>query len=183
MPTIKITDAAIEPITLAEAKLHLRVDASDDDARIGGFIAAVRQECEVILGRSLIETTWELVRDDFPDALRLDVPRVLSVEWVKYIDVNGAQQTLNPADYVLDDASEPAYVVPAYGKTWPGTRDEINAVRVRFKAGYGTTAAAVPAVIKAWLLERLEQVYRGIAAETGESMRSHPALDASRVWA
>jgi len=54
--------------------------------------------------------------------------------------------------------TEPARLVPAYGKTWPATRNEINAVEVTFTCGYGA-ASAVPEAIKAWVKLRIGAMY------------------------
>jgi uncharacterized phiE125 gp8 family phage protein len=158
MTTVKITDAATEPLTLAEAKAHCKVTHDEEDALITSLIVAVRKACEQQTGRTLITTTWECVLDSFPEAVRLDFPKILSVVSVKYIDESGIEQTLSPSDYKVDTDSVPGYVVPAYGKAWPATRDEINAVRVRYTAGYGA-AAAVPENLKQWMKLQIGHFY------------------------
>jgi uncharacterized phiE125 gp8 family phage protein len=187
MTIVKITDATVEPITLAEAKLWLRVDQTDEDALIGALITSVRKAAEHEMQRTLIATTWELVVDAFPAALRLEMPKILSVASVKYIDTAGVEQTLSPADYLVDMDSEPGYVVPAYLKAWPSTRAQINAVRVRYTAGYGPAATDVPQSIVNWLRLHLEHYYRNRgAAVVGTIVASLPyadrLLDEGRVW-
>jgi uncharacterized phiE125 gp8 family phage protein len=177
MPTRKITDATTEPVTVDEAKNHLRVEHNRDDARIAMFITAARQECEQLLGRTLISTTWELTRDRFDEAIRLEWPPIQSVTSIKYDDAAGIEQTLNSLDYVLDAASEPGYVVPEIDKEWPDTQDAINAVRVRYVAGYGAAAADVPAAVKAWILLRIQMLYQGCDTDEAAKMRHHPLLD------
>ena len=49
-----------EPLTLAEAKPHLRVDLNDDDALITALISAAREQVEFLTGQRLITQTWEL---------------------------------------------------------------------------------------------------------------------------
>lgn len=148
----KLTDATVEPVTLDEAKAHLNVFESSRDSYIATLISVARQACEGQLGRTLIETTWDLTLDAFPDAIPLRMPRVVSVSSVKYIDATGVQQTLSPSSYQVDDRSEPGWIVPAYGYTWPISRDQVNAVTVTYVAGYGPDATTVPAPIKAWIL-------------------------------
>jgi uncharacterized phiE125 gp8 family phage protein len=163
VPTIKITDASTEPVSVAEAKLHLRVDAgaTDEDALIGALITAARQMAEGELRRTLVSTLWEMRTDAFPDAIALDWPRVLSIESLQYVDTGGALRALDPADFVLDASNDagPAWLVPAYGKAWPDTRDEINTVRVRYTAGYGDSADDVPAAIRQWILLHVGAMY------------------------
>lgn len=169
MALIRIAAPASEPLTLAEAKLHCRVDGNDDDARIAGFIIAARQQAEHETGRALVTQTWELVHDKFPEAFVLRKAPIQSVESVKYLDgATGTQQTLAPADYLLDKDSEPGYVVPAYGKAWPATWPVPNAVRVRYICGYGD-AAAVPQAIKQWMLLGIGTLYdQGETFVTGQ---------------
>jgi uncharacterized phiE125 gp8 family phage protein len=180
----KITDAAVEPVTLAEDKAQLRVDFADDDARITGYITAARQEAEDICQRTLITTTWESVFDGFPEdggPLRLLMARIIAASSLTYIDTAGVLQTLNPADYQVDVDSEPGYVAPGYDKAWPATRAVLNAVRVRYTAGYGAAAATVPAPIKQWLLLRITQHYNGCAGDQQAEMAQHPLLDVYRI--
>lgn len=160
-----ITAPAAEPLSLAEAKLHLRVDHADEDTLITALIVAARGCAEHETGRALVTQTWELVLDAFPEAFVLRKPPIASVTSVKYIDpATGAEQTLDLADTLLDEISEPGYLVPAYGKAWPEARATANAVRVRYVCGYGN-AAAVPAAIKQWMLLAIGTMYeqRGTA--------------------
>ena len=83
---------------------------------------------------------------------------LISVNSIKYIDQYGAQQTLDPALYKVDLVSEPARVLPAYGTTWPSTRNEINAIEITLTAGW-PNAAAVPQPIKSWMLLRIAAMY------------------------
>jgi uncharacterized phiE125 gp8 family phage protein len=176
MATLKITDATVEPLTLAEAKLHLRVDGSDEDALITALITATRTACEYRCLRTLLQTTWELTQDSFTDALRLDYPRIMAVVSVKYLDTDGVQQTLAGTEYLLDADSEPGYVVPAYGKAWPETYGQVNAVKVRYTAGYGTTADKVPAPIKQWMLLHIGHYYKNREA-TASALEPLPYAD------
>ena len=132
-----------EPIDLDAAKKHLRVEHEDEDLLITSLITAARETAEITTGRAFLTQEWELTLDAFP-AAGFDLPRppLQSVTSVKYLDVNGVEQTLATAKYLVDTRSEPGRVTPAYGEIWPSTRNVINAVTVKFKAGYG----AVPEV-------------------------------------
>lgn len=161
----KITDATVEPVTLAEAKTHLNIFESSRDTYITSLITVARTYCEELLARTLLQTTWELTLDAFPTAIPLRMARVMSVASVKYIDTNGAQQTLAGASYQLDDRSEPGWIVPAYSYTWPTTRSQANAVTVLYDCGYGTAASAVPAPIKAWILLMIGSLFENRETE------------------
>ena len=105
-----------EPVTLDEAKLHLRVDGTDENALISAMISAARESCEDRIEGAIPVTGWRLTLDAFPDAIKLPRGPVASVESVKYIDAAGVEQTLSPLDYLVDTASMQGYIVPAYGK-------------------------------------------------------------------
>ena len=174
MSLIIITQPSVEPVTLAEAKLHCKVDFVDDDALINSLITATRQQAEHITGRAFCTQTLELVLDDFPDAFRLLMPPAASVTSLKYIDTNGVEQTMAASAYSLDKDSEPGWVSPAFDTEWPETRPVPNAVRVRYVAGYGV-ASFVPAGIKSWMLMAIGTLYaqrEGII--TGTIMASVP---------
>ena len=175
MPLQLVTPPAGEPVTLLEAKQHLRVDVDDDDALIGSLIAAARQAAETITGRQLMTARWKLVLDAFPGATfthagsgatfslpahavllaKCPVQSVISIE---YLDMNGTLQTMHAEDYVLDAACEPARLSPAFGKSWPPTLPQIGAITVTFDAGYGL-ASAVPEGIKSWIKLRVGSLY------------------------
>lgn len=169
MPYRCTIQPAEEPITLAEAKNHLRLDETADDALVAALIAAARQQAEAHTGRAFVTQTWELTADRFPwfcgnrwtfdgraidrETIRLPLGTLAadSVE-ITYVDTDGATQTLAAARYQVDAASEPARLVPAYATCWPATRCQTpNAVTVAFTAGYGT-AADVPQSIKQAML-------------------------------
>jgi uncharacterized phiE125 gp8 family phage protein len=155
----RITDAATEPLTLSEAKAFLRVTHSAEDALITAMITAARQACEGEIGRSLIAQVWEKTLDCFPDAIELPNPPIIAITSVQYVDpVTAVDTFLSPTAYTLDNKSEPGWLVPAYGYDWPTPLDVINAVAVRYTAGYGS-ASAVPESIKAWIKLRVGNLY------------------------
>lgn len=179
MALIRIAAPASEPLDLATAKLHCRVDGSDDDALIAALIVAAREQAEHETGRALVTQTWELVHDAFPEAFVLRRAPIKSVTSLKYLDsADGTEQTLDPADYLLDKDSEPGYVVPAYGKAWPATWPVPNAVRVRYVCGYGL-AAAVPVAIKQWMLLAIGTMY----AQRESLISGQTASLPDRFWA
>lgn len=162
-----ITAPTVEPVTLAEAKVHLKEDLSDNDALISALIASARQTAEHELGRALVTQTWERVLDAFPqdgsttgtDAIELGRPPVISVVSVKYLDTAGIEQTLASNLYALDADRMPGWLLSAQGTTWPSTLDTVNAVRVRFTCGFGAAGSDVPAAIRQWMLVQIGHWY------------------------
>jgi len=147
-----ITAPAVEPVSLAEAKLQCRVDIGDDDALITGLIKAARESAETITRRALITQTWELVLDEFPegDEIIVPLPPLVSITSIKYKDGDGVESTFAAANYIVNTDAEPGKVVLADGASWPSTSlYPTAAIRVRFVAGYGAAGSSAPASILA----------------------------------
>lgn len=184
-----ITPASALAVTLVDAKAHLRVDVADDDALITAMIMAAAELAEQHTGRAIMAQTWELTLDAFPDALKLTRTPVQSITSIIYADSAGANQTLSGSGYALDaaDGYGYAYVVPAYGTAWPDTRDQVNAVAVRYLAGYAS-AADVPESIKSWIKLAVGSMYtnRESAVVGSGSVLSlgfaDSLLDRYKVW-
>lgn len=151
-----IEDHEDEPVTLNEAKLHCRIDSNDDDVLIIARIKVARKLAEHETRRALATQTWDLILDQFPCQREIIIPKppLQSVTYIKYVDGNGIEQTLSTDDYKVDDKNEPGKIVPAYGKSWPSTRNEVNAVTVRFICGYGEEDM-IPEAIRSWMLLKI----------------------------
>lgn len=159
-----ITAPAAEPVTLTEAKLHLRVDHDTEDDLITDLIVAAREKAEHLTGRKLISQTWEQVLDAFPgSAIDLETPPVASITSVTYTDTSGADVVLDSGDYTLDNVTDQGrgWLLPsATLSTWPSTYDAVNVVRVRFVAGYGASGASVPSRIRQFMLLEIGTIYK-----------------------
>jgi len=175
MPLQIINPPTEEPVSLAEAKAHLRVDFSDDDSLITSLIIAARQAAETLTGRQLTTARWKQVLDGFPGPSLMGVPAgrvftlpghailiakvpVQSVVSIDYLDMGSVVQTMAANTYAVDAACEPARITPVFGQIWPIALPQIGAVSVTFDAGYGP-AAAVPEGIKAWIKIRVGSLY------------------------
>lgn len=171
---VLVSGPVAEPVSLALAKTHLRVDFTDDDVLIAAYITAARELCESYTGRAFSTETWDLFLDDFPRAdyptprlppgtysagggfeaarsditLELPVNRVTAVTYIKYYDSGDVQQTLDPTLYQLDTASLPARVLPKNGQPWPDVSTTLmNTVNVRFTAGEAVPQRFAQAVL------------------------------------
>jgi len=159
----RIAAPAVEPLTLTEVKEHLRVDHNISDSLIQTYIEAATSYIDGefgLLGRALVTQTWELIIDHFPvHEIKIPLPPLQSVTSIKYDDPDGFEQTLATDQYYVDDASEPAWVVPTTAG-WPtAVLQAVNAVRIRYVAGYEATndsppdlAGNVPGAIKQAML-------------------------------
>lgn len=156
MPEKIVIPPACEPITLAEAKLHLRVTDDDQDAIISGLISAARIACEMKTRQQLIHARWTLVFDRFPMAgIGTPLPFACDVQIpgfaailphapfvdmaaITYLDMSSVLQTVDPSLYVVNDAAMPAHVSPTFGNIWPIPLPQVGAVRFTYDAGYAS---------------------------------------------
>ena len=144
-----LTPPVIEPVTVQEASRHCRVDEDIPDYfLIEGFITASRQSIEEYLRRQLLTATWKYSLDRFPNLIKLPRPPAQSVTMIEYIDENEQLQTLDPSQYQVDVASEPARVMVAKGQSWPSTSFEVfNKVQITYVAGW-TNPTLIPPPIR-----------------------------------
>lgn len=144
MSAYLLTAPAVEPLSLADAKLFLRVAHSDDDVLIASLIAAARSHIEAQTRRALITQTWRVVRDTWPADGRIgELPApVQSVAAARVYDVDNVATGLDPSVFVIDNANDriaaPAWALPAPGRATAG-------IEVDVVAGFGDAAVDVPA--------------------------------------
>lgn len=152
--------ATEEPVSVEEAKTQCRRDPAftDDDLWFAQAIEAARRTVEADTGIRLMTARFALVSREFPgDLVRLPKAPLVAVESLAYVDTNGAAQTWAAANYLVapsDPGPPPSagWVELAYGISWPTARAQGNAVTVTFTAGFGLTAASVPADLRMAML-------------------------------
>jgi uncharacterized phiE125 gp8 family phage protein len=186
--TLKLqTAATVLPVTLAEAKLHLRVDGADEDALITSLIGAATLDAEHLMGRAVMPQKWQVTLDAFINSIDLQRPPVTAVDSVKYVNAAGALTTVDPSVYQLVGVGEyTSRVVPAYGQAWPSPRAQAEAVQIVFSTGHAD-AASVPESIKAWIKLRVGALYEHREAWTvGQKIERNEhvdfLLDRYRTW-
>jgi uncharacterized phiE125 gp8 family phage protein len=168
MGLIRTVDPQFEPLTLEEAKAHLRVDVDVEDELIMALIVAARGAAEDYTLRALVTQTWRLTIDYcwpyveeggscFPRIV-LPRPPVASVSSISYVDLNGDTLPLAADQYMVykRDTGETA-IEPAYDVIWPDVRDVPAAITVEFVAG--VASAAVPQPIKQAMLLLIGHLY------------------------
>jgi uncharacterized phiE125 gp8 family phage protein len=183
---IRVTAPANLPVTLTEAKAHIDVEHSEHDALITMFLQAATDHVDGprgFLGRALVDQTWDYYTDAFPNDcdpnlyLHLPLPPLIEVVGVYYTDTAGDEQTVDAATYTVDLANSRVALVP--NGSWPTAGSYLNAVRVRFRAGYITTDSPpdddVPPAIKAGILLMVGNLYRNReAAVVGQTVATLP---------
>lgn len=144
MTAILIEPPAIEPVTLAEAKAHLRLTGTEDDDYVAAMITAARLQVESATRRVLIDQTWRLFRDDWPPGgiVELSVAPVSSVAAITVYDVEGDPTELAPTAWRLDAAATPARLALTGASPMPAR--PLNGIEIDVVAGYGPSGLAVP---------------------------------------
>lgn len=185
LATLADNTTALYTDNIADSALGAGAPAlnTTDDPLLVLLIASARAHAEQELRRYLVTQTIDAFFDHFPRPDRfmdhhgmdprtadytvrgygpgryeIRLPPLQSVTSITYIDQNGTTQVLDPALYLVDAKSQPARITPAYGSIWPSTQNQVNAVTVRFVAGYGA-AAVVPGCIKQWMLMRVSTMF------------------------
>lgn len=133
-----VTAPATEPITLAEAKAHLRDPVSQDDTYIATLITVARQWAEHEAQRSFASQTLRAVVSEFGDGVELARGPVSTVVHVRYLDAAGLQQTLTSTAYYLDRSALVPVVRLAYNQAWPTLYPQAGSIEVQYAAGTWT---------------------------------------------
>lgn len=180
-----VTDATVEPVSVAEAKAYLRIESgmTDHDTLIGSLISSARRVAEAVCHREIARKTWRLSLDRFPpftsmqpfplpyverafatpwQGSALAIPLLdplVSVDTFTYRKSDGSTVTMVAnTDYLVDSDKHPGVVVPPYNSSWPGADLwPSSAVKIEFKAGY--LPAECPAEVKNGILMLVVQNY------------------------
>jgi uncharacterized phiE125 gp8 family phage protein len=136
----RLTPPAVEPVTLAEAKTHCRVDTSDDDAYISSLITAAREWCEAYCDETYIHTQYVMRLDSFPIQIELPRPPMATSGTVTAVSItytleNQTTATLATNQYRVDRESIPGVARTLYNGSWPSHLLDYNAVSVTWWGG------------------------------------------------
>lgn len=160
--------ASGEPITLTEAKLHLRlaVDAAgavaytEEDDLLNVLIQVAREQVEAITWRAMITQNKTLYLDAWPTKsfIKLPYAPLQSVTGIYYTEEDALVESTF-TDYTVDTHVEPGRIVLNAGASWPSEALEMaSPIRIPYVAGYGA-AADVPASIQAAMKLILTDLY------------------------
>jgi uncharacterized phiE125 gp8 family phage protein len=151
---LKLITPPLPIVTIAEIKKHVRAEYfTHDDDYLESCVAAATDHIDGAngwVGRAFGTQTWDYVIDAFPcvegGGIRLPLPPMQSVTYVKYISPDTGLE-VDATGYTVDAYSDPGWVMPSTNG-WPSPMTAINAVRVRFVAGYLITPPSVKQAIK-----------------------------------
>lgn len=172
---IKTVQPTTEPVTLAEAQLHLRLDtvgsppSHPDDTLVNMMISASRENAEQYTGVTITSATYEMVAPVNKDNISLQTFPVNSIASVTYVDGDGVTQTVDPSAYELNNYYRPARLY------FKGSASPAFDVKVVFTAGYtdgqSPNPFPTPAGVKSAILLMLGNLYEN--RETVSSMQSY----------
>ncbi|MGE0213495.1 MAG: head-tail connector protein [Parvibaculaceae bacterium] len=167
-----------EPVTLAEAKVFLRLDGSEEDALVDRLIAAARAHVERETGLALLTQRWTQTLDRWPDdAVPLGIWPVSAVEQVAVKDALGSPAEVDAESYVADLAGRPARLLRPGG--WPEPGLEMGGIAITFEAGFGDERDDVPADLRQALLMLVAHWFeRRTGLEEALREKSPPAVAA-----
>lgn len=202
------TSPADYPVSVSDAKKHLRIDLSDDDSYIASIIAVATSAVEKFTGRSLINRTYDMYLDAWPcddvmanewwdgvregafvgspsKAIELPFPPLSSVSSVTYYDESNNATTWETTNYHVDNKGEPGRIALKQGGVVPLPTKTINGIKITFVAGYGTDASDVPdmlvqavKMIVAYLYEKRGE---DVGGDIVQASGAHLLLQAFRV--
>ncbi|GAA4109180.1 head-tail connector protein [Aminobacter aganoensis] len=158
MTLIRTVAPAVEPVTLVDAKSHLRISHTSEDALMSGLIRAAREDVERTTGMALIDQTWRLVLDRWPadNFVMLTRHPVRQVISVTTFGSEGEASVVNPGDYQLDTLSRPARI---HFERAPQRLRTMNGVEIDFRTGFGEAGTDVPDLLKRAMLLLVAHCY------------------------
>lgn len=140
---------AAEPVTLAEAKAHLRVDHEHEDILIASLILTSRLHVEAALDLALITQSWRMTIDAWPETRRIELPLapLQAVTAIRVRPADGAPYLLPASSYLVDVTSRPARIV-WNGAILPRPGVVVGGIEIEVTAGFGASTDAVPAPLR-----------------------------------
>jgi uncharacterized phiE125 gp8 family phage protein len=178
------TPPAVEPLSLAEAKAHLRVPHADDDVLISTLIVSARRRIEIRTGLRLITQNWSQFLDCWPPfgVVELKLTPVTAVSDVIVYGDTDTPASIDPAHYFLDATSNPPRLVFRQGRNPAPPGRRAHGIEIRVTAGFGL-AAAVPQELKQAILLLVTDAFahRGDDAQRPMSSAVLELVNAYRV--
>lgn len=140
MRRMLLSGPAVEPVLVAEAKAHLRLDTADEDEVVGALLVAARIAAEAEIRQVMIAQSWRVAFPAWPAdrVAALPIVPLQSVQAVRAIDGAGGSRLLAAAEYEVDREAATVTLAP--------TADTASAAEfeIDFTAGYGTSGVDVP---------------------------------------
>jgi uncharacterized phiE125 gp8 family phage protein len=175
----RLTPPAVEPVTLAEAKHHCRVDTDADDAYIASLITAAREWCEAYCDETLVHTQYRMTLDSFPVEIELPRPPMASSGTVTAVSITYTLEsqttaTLATSEYRVDRDSVPGVMRTNYNGSWPSHLLDYNAVAVTWWGGKSADGTGIEQRIRNAILWLVGYWYERRQAAEGVNLTEIP---------
>ena len=158
---VELAHTTPEVISLATAKkqLQLESDFIEDDTLIQIYIDAAITEAENYINSEITEKKFRVDGKSFADALTFSKQKITAIDSVVYTDVDGAEQTIDAANYYLDAVDKyENKIVFKEDYTLPEVKPYTqNAVKISVTVGYA--AGKVPKAMQKALLLMITNSY------------------------
>tara|TARA_R110000751_G_scaffold69591_1_gene141272 strand:- start:87 stop:692 length:606 start_codon:yes stop_codon:yes gene_type:complete len=173
------TPSTVPIVTLAEAKIHLRVSHNDDDAYITSLVSVAKDTIDNYCNTLVMYTKCKQRADCWNDMSELYFSPVknsgeLNVIDIKYYDKDDVLQTWAASNYLVDIFSSPARIGLSIGSSIPETSNRLNAIECEYDVGT-KTQSDVPLALQQCALILIGQFYENRqVAVVGRSVGTIP---------
>jgi uncharacterized phiE125 gp8 family phage protein len=183
MPLILNSGPSVEPVSLAEAKAHCRIDGAAEDTLVASLLIAARMHIERSLNVALIEQSWSLFLDRWPDrpSLALPLAPVISVDAVRLYSPDDSSTAADPDLFLLDGAGQRPRLSRREAGPWPLPGRSVNGIEIAFTAGYGAAADDVPMPVRLAIKLLVAHWYEMREPVVGEQPSAVPLSVASLI--
>jgi len=146
----KIENPTVEPLTLADLKIYLRIDGSSEDSILTSMLSASREMAEQYMRNSIIKQKHRLTYYGLiPTLVLLPKGPVSEIVSVKLFDSEGSSATLSSQQYYLSSKMQ-----LNLNKSHSAHRIEVD-----YYAGFSEDTTDVPEIIKQGLLSQIAHMY------------------------
>ena len=183
MAAVLIEGPAVEPVSLAEVKEHLRVDGPDEEPLIVALITTARLTIEHLAGLALMTQRWAVLLDAWPDgqAIELPVAPIASIDVLRVYDEADQASVIDAAEYFADLASRPARLVRRNSQPWPEPGRVANGIEIELTAGFGAGTVDVPETLRWAVLMLVGHWFENRAAVEADTQLRHVPLAVQAV--
>jgi uncharacterized phiE125 gp8 family phage protein len=178
---VQVTPPVVEPVSIDEFKMHLRLDTDAQDSMLAMLITAARQMLEETVWRQFVTATWAFSLDAWQTCIALPrpplanmVPTVAEPDLgIAYIDSTGVVQILDPATYQVDMASQPGRLLLT---SMPALGTGLTPVTITYQAGYGDLSTDVPAPLRQAILLFAADMYEHTEAQAEQRLQENTTV-------
>lgn len=172
---------ALDALSLAHVKEHLRLTHADDDAALTRLIKAVTDYFENTYSMALINQTITLWMHNWPAGSKspwwdgqcdgavddmlgtshsviLPIRPLITVQSVSMVDDELKETLWDASHYRLSGGLEPR-LIKKDGVSWPIPKSQFESIKIVYQAGFGATAEDIPMLIAHGMKEMIAHLY------------------------